>query len=244
MKSPAFQLYAADFYMDTVGWTCEEVGLYFRLLMAEWVNGYLPNDEVRLAKVCQMSVKKFHHNFKNVSPKFVQNGKGYLINERLEETRKKQEEYHLKLIESGRKGGIKSQETQHHIRSEASSEASSEGPSESKAFQSSSSSSSSKEKKRYVTDMTGLIKLYGKEKATSYLQKVDTFAKTHDVSNKFALADSWIQKDIKPTPRQDDDDPFARIPKCDTCKSGYMKNKPTCWACLGLERKRKKQNDR
>jgi len=99
-----------------------------------------------------------------------------------------------------------------------------------------------KEKKRYVTDMTGLIKLYGKEKATAYLKKVDTFAKTQDVTNKFALADSWIQKDIKPTPHQDDDDPFARIPKCDTCEEGYMKNKPTCWTCLGLERKRRKEN--
>jgi uncharacterized protein YdaU (DUF1376 family) len=93
MKSPAFQLYAADFYMDTVGWTCEEIGVYFRLLMAEWVNGELPNDELRLAKTCQMSVKKFHHNFKNVSPKFIQNGRGYLINPRLEATREKQNKY-------------------------------------------------------------------------------------------------------------------------------------------------------
>lgn len=92
-KAPAFQLYAADFYMDTVGWSCEEVGLYFRLLMAEWVNGPLPNDTVRLAKTCQMSFKKFDHLFKNVLPKFVQNEEGYLINERLERTREKQIKY-------------------------------------------------------------------------------------------------------------------------------------------------------
>jgi uncharacterized protein YdaU (DUF1376 family) len=105
MKAPAFQLYAADFYMDTLGWTCEEVGLYFRLLMAEWVNGPLPNDEIRLAKTCQMSAKKFHHNFKNVLPKFVQKGDGYLINQRLEETRLEQQHYQeiqrLKGIKSG-----------------------------------------------------------------------------------------------------------------------------------------------
>ena len=105
MKAPAFQLYAADFYMDTVGWTCEEVGLYFRLLMAEWVNGPLPNDEIRLAKTCQMSVKKFHHNFKNVLPKFVQKVEGYLINIRLEQTREKQEYFQESQRLKGKKSG-------------------------------------------------------------------------------------------------------------------------------------------
>ena len=61
--------------------------------MAEWVNGPLPNDPARLAKVCQMSAKRFAHNFKNVSPKFVQNSEGYLINLRLEETREEQRKY-------------------------------------------------------------------------------------------------------------------------------------------------------
>ena len=105
-KSPAFSLYAADFYMDTLGWTCEEVGLYFRLLMAEWTNGPLPNDEIRLAKTCQMSVKKFHHNFKNVQPKFVQKVEGYLVNERLEETRLQQEHYQEIQRVKGIKSGI------------------------------------------------------------------------------------------------------------------------------------------
>jgi len=103
MKAPAFQLYAADFYMDTVGWTCEEVGLYFRLLMAEWVNGPFQNDPVRLAKTCQISVKKFQVNFKNVLPKFTQNGEGYLQNERLEKSRNE----HSQFIENQREKGKK-----------------------------------------------------------------------------------------------------------------------------------------
>lgn len=103
MKAPAFQLYAADFYMDTVGWTCEEVGLYFRLLMAEWVNGPLPDDEIRLAKTCQISVKKFQVNFKNVLPKFTKNGEGYFINNRLEETRLKQSRFQESQALKGKK---------------------------------------------------------------------------------------------------------------------------------------------
>lgn len=100
-KAPAFQLYAADFYMDTVGWSCEEVGLYFRLLMAEWVNGPLPDDPTRLAKTCQMSLKKFQVNFNLLVPKFVKNEGGFLINIRLEKTREKQMQY----IESQREKG-------------------------------------------------------------------------------------------------------------------------------------------
>ncbi len=49
-KAPAFQLYAADFYMDTNTWSIEEIGIYTRLLFSEWVNGPLPNDETRLAR--------------------------------------------------------------------------------------------------------------------------------------------------------------------------------------------------
>jgi len=47
-KAPAFQLYAADFYMDTVGWSATEVGAYFRLLMHEWINGPLPDSMMQL----------------------------------------------------------------------------------------------------------------------------------------------------------------------------------------------------
>jgi uncharacterized protein YdaU (DUF1376 family) len=61
--------------------------------MAEWVNGPLPYDPERLAKICQMSSKRFDHNYKNVSPKFVQNSEGFLVNLRLEETRRKQSKY-------------------------------------------------------------------------------------------------------------------------------------------------------
>ena len=37
-KTPAFQLYAADFYMDTNSWSIDEIGIYTRLLFSEWVN--------------------------------------------------------------------------------------------------------------------------------------------------------------------------------------------------------------
>ena len=50
-KAPAFQLYAADFFMDTIGWSDVEVGIYIRLLLLEWINGPLPDDHKQLLKL-------------------------------------------------------------------------------------------------------------------------------------------------------------------------------------------------
>jgi len=104
-KAPAFQLYASDFYMDTVDWSATEIGVYFRLLMSEWVNGSLENDTERLSRIAGID----HGNFKklwcrSVGGKFTPNGNGKLINRRLEEVREKQEEYIKSQSQSGLKG--------------------------------------------------------------------------------------------------------------------------------------------
>jgi len=91
---PAFQLYAADFYMDTVGWSVAQVGIYFRLLMYEWVNESLPNDIKRLARIAGIDVGNFKKCYlQDISNKFTANGGGELVNLRLEETRGKQRKY-------------------------------------------------------------------------------------------------------------------------------------------------------
>lgn len=105
-KSPAFQLYAADFYMDTSGWTNEEIGIYLRLLLTEWINGPLPNDHTKLAKIAQISQKKFKNSFKIISKKFIQDGNGNLFNKRLEDEREKQRKYRDAKQSSGIKGAV------------------------------------------------------------------------------------------------------------------------------------------
>ncbi|HEA68120.1 MAG TPA: DUF1376 domain-containing protein [Desulfobacterales bacterium] len=89
-KPPAFQMYAADFFMDTIGWTNEEVGAYVRLLLYSWVNGPLPNDMKELANIAQSGAKKFANNWKKLQTKFTPMSKGKYINLRLEETRDEQ----------------------------------------------------------------------------------------------------------------------------------------------------------
>ena len=71
--------------MDTATWENDEVGAYMRLLLSQWVNGFLPNDLHKLAKIARESDKKFEKKWKNFSNKFVTDGNGFLHNLRMEE---------------------------------------------------------------------------------------------------------------------------------------------------------------
>lgn len=104
-QPPAFQLYAADFYMDTAAWSAQEVGAYFRLLMHEWVNGPLPNNNSALARIAGVDPRNMQKMWSAaIANKFVADTAKTLINLRLENTRKEQEEYRKKQSESGHKG--------------------------------------------------------------------------------------------------------------------------------------------
>jgi len=90
--------------MDTNTWELEEIGLYFRLLMSQWVNGPLPDERKKLSKIARISSKKFHNLFPKIRHKFKQNGDGKLFNQRLEDERQKQVKYLEKQSNFGRKG--------------------------------------------------------------------------------------------------------------------------------------------
>ena len=108
---PAFQMYAADLYVDTNSWTTHELGVYTRLLMSEWVNGPLPDDAVKLSRISGCSIKKFLKAWPVVREKFQNSsflesksgssieidnplsGTPQLINPRLEGEREKQRKY-------------------------------------------------------------------------------------------------------------------------------------------------------
>ena len=112
-KSPAFQLYASDFDMDTASWDNEEVGIYFRLLMYQWVNGSIPADTKRLAKIVRMGHKKFQNSWQIIFLKFTKKDENNLINKKMEKVRaeqikyrESQSEHGLRGIEAKRKKGI------------------------------------------------------------------------------------------------------------------------------------------
>lgn len=103
-KIPSFPLYAQDFDMDTNTWTNEEIGVYLRLLMSEWINGHLPNDFQKLAKIARISPKKFSNLFQNIQHKFTLNGNGFLINKKMEEVRTQVNNYVELKKKAGKKG--------------------------------------------------------------------------------------------------------------------------------------------
>jgi len=108
MKSPpAFQFYPAAFDTATATWELDEVGLYLRLLMAQWITGPLPNDPKKLSKIARISPKKFSNLFQIVSTKFISDGNGNLINEKLENIRQEQITYRKDQAKHGKYGADK-----------------------------------------------------------------------------------------------------------------------------------------
>lgn len=65
-KSPAFQVYPGDFMSDpkVLGMTIEEVGAYWMLLCAAWIDDGIPNDPAFLARICRMSPERFDEAWK------------------------------------------------------------------------------------------------------------------------------------------------------------------------------------
>lgn len=93
-KSPAFQLYAADFDMDTGSWTATQVGVYTRLLLSAWVNGSLPNTISGLARIARIDVRNMHKMWSAViAKKFTTDAAGMYVNPRMEIEREKQAIY-------------------------------------------------------------------------------------------------------------------------------------------------------
>jgi len=101
-KSPAFQLYAADIYMDTNEWSAEAVGIYTRLLFHQWVNGSIPKDIKKLSQIALVSIKICSKRWPEMESKFVFDETLRGRNIRLEETREKQLQYSEKQREKGK----------------------------------------------------------------------------------------------------------------------------------------------
>jgi uncharacterized protein YdaU (DUF1376 family) len=95
-KSPAFQLYAADFLTDTQSMSAQELGVYFRLMCSQWINKGVPVDAQKLSRLAGVSVKVFKKIWPEIEHKFTEkevDGVVVLINERLEESRADKEKY-------------------------------------------------------------------------------------------------------------------------------------------------------
>lgn len=103
-KAPAFQLYASDFYMDTISWTDEMVGLHIRLLCQQWINDFIPVGE----DGCPINLSENQRSvFDKIKHKYIDGKKGQILNKKLNDVKKKRDEFVKEARKSGRDGASK-----------------------------------------------------------------------------------------------------------------------------------------
>lgn len=93
--SPAFQFYPNDFLGSTKvqQMSATEVGAYWLLICACWLDGSLPTDMKRLARIARMKPQQFERMWNSVLGECFDVRGDRLVNPRLEKERKKQTEY-------------------------------------------------------------------------------------------------------------------------------------------------------
>lgn len=92
-KSPAFQFYPRDFLADArvAVMSCCEVGAYIRLICYCWLEGSLPTEKTKLAKLAGCTEEEFQSYWETLKPCFTltDDRKSY-EHKRLMEERQKQ----------------------------------------------------------------------------------------------------------------------------------------------------------
>jgi uncharacterized protein YdaU (DUF1376 family) len=108
-RSPAFQFYPKDFLTDenVVVMSLLERGAYITLICQCWIDGTIPADPERLAKMCGSPLSAFRKLWPALERCFVaaRNTPDRLIHPRLERERKKQADFRARQAENGAKGG-------------------------------------------------------------------------------------------------------------------------------------------
>jgi uncharacterized protein YdaU (DUF1376 family) len=98
-------IYVGDYLKKTTMLSCEEHGAYFLLLCSLWQNdGYLENDNRKLAKIVGVSAQKFSKIMSNIS-KYFEVGENGIYNNRLLEELEKAHLRRVRAQTNGRNGG-------------------------------------------------------------------------------------------------------------------------------------------
>ena len=105
-ESPAFQFYPAEYLSDenVAMMSLEEEGAYLRLMCYCWRQGTIPNDPVKLARLCKTTPAKMEEMWPAVSVCFRSTKDDRLAHPRLDVERTKQAGYKRKMSEAGKRG--------------------------------------------------------------------------------------------------------------------------------------------
>lgn len=107
-KKPWFPLWAADWLTDTSQMSIEARGIYIQLLCFQWINGHVPLDHVKRARICGCSVEEMDKAWLELLGKFTgtpdDERMGRISNPRLEKVREQQDRF----LDQKRAAGIAS----------------------------------------------------------------------------------------------------------------------------------------
>lgn len=106
---PWFPFYYSDFFKDEKVQVMSnaQVGMYLRLLAHQWHEGSLPNEQTALARLALAHPGEEEELLCIIRACFVKNGRaGRLVNARLKQVKKEQEEKDQVNQERARKGGL------------------------------------------------------------------------------------------------------------------------------------------
>lgn len=109
-RPPAFQFYPKDFLTDSnvVVMSLQERGAYITLICQCWIEGSIPADHTRLARLCGSPLPTFRRLWPALAPCFKPaKDDSQLIHPRLERERKKQLAWRAEQAERGKQGAEK-----------------------------------------------------------------------------------------------------------------------------------------
>lgn len=107
MSAPFMQFYVADYFGDTQHLTTEQHGAYLLLLFTMWraVEGKLPDDDTKLARIVRLPVARWNRIKADVKALLIIDG-GFVTQRRLQIELKKAQEKSEKRANAGRAGGL------------------------------------------------------------------------------------------------------------------------------------------
>lgn len=113
---PWFKVYAAETLSDErfQGWTVDERGAWFSLLLTAWREGSIPGDQASLARLLHVDASAMRSLWSAIGDRFIPHPDfpGRLTSPRLEMEREEAEKLREKKSEAGKKGATSRWETE------------------------------------------------------------------------------------------------------------------------------------
>ena len=101
MAQPWFKFYPANFVDATYTWKPEVVGIYLRLLMHQYKEGFIPRDVEEILEICNCSLESWNRAWKKISKKFDETDEGF-VNQKMDKCRNESENSYARRVKAAK----------------------------------------------------------------------------------------------------------------------------------------------